>query len=233
MRRRARRGAGRAAACISISRDAIQRLGANVIRERYGNLFEMYERITGENPYQVPMRIYPAIHYTMGGSVGGLQSDEHDSGAVRDWARRISPITGRTGLGASALMQGLADGYFVIPYTMGDYLASVEVRRRSTTSHPEFEKAVEKCRRHRQAAAGDQGQAHGRLVPSGTGQDRCGSTAAWRGPRRACEQAIGEDPRTARRSIWKNVHGAGQRRRAEPIAGEGGPRGRFSWNWAS
>jgi succinate dehydrogenase / fumarate reductase flavoprotein subunit len=103
-------------------RDAIALLGKNEIAERYGNLFEMYERITGENPYKVPMRIYPAPHYTMGGSwvdynlmstVLGLfvigEANFSDHGANR--------------LGASALMQGLADGYFVLPYTIGDYLA--------------------------------------------------------------------------------------------------------------
>jgi succinate dehydrogenase / fumarate reductase flavoprotein subunit len=105
-------------------RDSIQRLGKHVITERYGNLFEMYERITGEDPYQVPMRIYPAPHYTMGGlwvdynlesTVPGLfvlgEANFSDHGANR--------------LGASALMQGLADGYFVIPYTVADYLARV------------------------------------------------------------------------------------------------------------
>jgi succinate dehydrogenase / fumarate reductase flavoprotein subunit len=105
-------------------RDAIQRLGRPVIEERYGNLFEMYERITGENPYAVPMRIYPAPHYTMGGlwvdydlhsTIPGLfvigEANFSDHGANR--------------LGASALMQGLADGYFVLPYTISDYLARV------------------------------------------------------------------------------------------------------------
>jgi succinate dehydrogenase / fumarate reductase flavoprotein subunit len=102
--------------------DAIKRLGDSTITERYGNLFEMYERITDENPYKVPMRIYPAPHYTMGGlwvdynlmtTIPGLyalgEANFSDHGANR--------------LGASALMQGLADGYFVIPYTIGDYLA--------------------------------------------------------------------------------------------------------------
>lgn len=105
--------------------DAIRRLGKDMISERYGNLFEMYQRITGENPYEVPMRIYPAVHYTMGGlwvdyelqsTVPGLfvlgEANFSDHGANR--------------LGASALMQGLADGYFVIPYTLGGYLADVE-----------------------------------------------------------------------------------------------------------
>jgi succinate dehydrogenase / fumarate reductase flavoprotein subunit len=106
--------------------DAIKRLGAERIAERYGNLFEMYERITDENPYEAPMRIYPAVHYTMGGlwvdynlmsTIPGLhvigEANFSDHGANR--------------LGASALMQGLADGYFVIPLTIGDYLASAKV----------------------------------------------------------------------------------------------------------
>jgi succinate dehydrogenase / fumarate reductase flavoprotein subunit len=103
--------------------DAIERLGKNVVEEKYGNLFEMYERITDDNPYEVPMRIFPAVHYTMGGlwvdynlmsTIPGLhvlgEANFSDHGANR--------------LGASALMQGLADGYFVIPYTLGDYIAS-------------------------------------------------------------------------------------------------------------
>jgi succinate dehydrogenase / fumarate reductase, flavoprotein subunit len=105
--------------------DAIKRLGAATIREKYGNLFDMYERITGENPYEVPMRIYPAVHYTMGGlwvdynlqsTIPGLfvigEANFSDHGANR--------------LGASALMQGLADGYFILPYSIGDYLAGVK-----------------------------------------------------------------------------------------------------------
>jgi succinate dehydrogenase / fumarate reductase flavoprotein subunit len=116
--------------------DAIKRLGVHVIRERYGNLFEMYERITGENPYEVPMRIYPAIHYTMGGlwvdynlmsTIPGLyvigEANFSDHGANR--------------LGASALMQGLADGYFILPYTVGDYLAQARLPKLDT-SHAAF-----------------------------------------------------------------------------------------------
>jgi succinate dehydrogenase / fumarate reductase flavoprotein subunit len=108
--------------------DAIKRLGEDVIRERYDNLFEMYERITDENPYKVPMRIFPAVHYTMGGlwvdynlmsTLPGLhvigEANFSDHGANR--------------LGASALMQGLADGYFVIPYTIGNYLASTKLEK--------------------------------------------------------------------------------------------------------
>ena len=108
--------------------DSINRLGEHTIRERYGNLFEMYERITGENPYKTPMRIYPAIHYTMGGlwvdynletTIPGLfalgEANFSDHGANR--------------LGASALMQGLSDGYFVIPYTIGNYLAQTKLEK--------------------------------------------------------------------------------------------------------
>src|SRR5690242_19215706 len=124
--------------------DAIKRLGVHVIRERYGNLFDMYEKITGENAYEVPMRIYPAVHYAMGGSwvdynlmstLPGLfilgEANFSDHGANR--------------LGASALMQGLADGYFVIPYTIGDYFASSKQPKPSVT-HPEFKNSVDKVR---------------------------------------------------------------------------------------
>jgi len=125
-------------------RSAIQRLGEDKIAERYGNLFEMYERITGENPYKVPMRIYPAVHYTMGGlwvdynlmsTLPGLhvlgEANFSDHGANR--------------LGASALMQGLADGYFVIPYTIGDYLAQGGFGN-VDTSHPAFADVERECR---------------------------------------------------------------------------------------
>jgi succinate dehydrogenase / fumarate reductase, flavoprotein subunit len=122
------------------SADTIIALGKEVVKEKYGNLFDMYEKITGENPYEVPMRIYPAVHYTMGGlwvdyelmtSIPGLyalgEANFSDHGANR--------------LGASALMQGLADGYFVIPYTIGNYLAD-EIRTAAVpTSHPAFEEA--------------------------------------------------------------------------------------------
>jgi succinate dehydrogenase / fumarate reductase flavoprotein subunit len=119
--------------------DAIKRLGAQTIRDRYGNLFEMYQRITDENPFEVPMRIYPAVHYTMGGlwvdynlmsTVPGLhvigEANFSDHGANR--------------LGASALMQGLADGYFVLPATIGDYLASSKLAR-IEPDHPEVRQA--------------------------------------------------------------------------------------------
>ncbi len=132
------RGVGQSGLAVYLDfRDSIKRLGEPVIRERYGNLFEMYEKITGENPYHIPMRIYPAVHYTMGGlwvdynlmtTVPGLyalgECNFSDHGANR--------------LGASALMQGLADGYFVLPYTIGEYLSG-EIRNKPTsTDHPAF-----------------------------------------------------------------------------------------------
>ncbi len=120
--------------------DAINRLGRNVVEQKYGNLFQMYEKIADENPYETPMMIYPAIHYTMGGlwvdyelmtSIPGLfaigEANFSDHGANR--------------LGASALMQGLADGYFVIPYTMQNYLADQIQVPRFSTDLPEFEAA--------------------------------------------------------------------------------------------
>jgi len=119
--------------------DSMNRLGVDVIKDRYGNLFDMYERITGEDPYTVPMRIYPAPHYAMGGlwvdynlmtTIPGLfclgEANFSDHGANR--------------LGASALMQGLADGYFVAPYTTANYLASTP-KKPITTSHPAFDEA--------------------------------------------------------------------------------------------
>ena len=125
-------------------RDAIERDGIDVIREKYGNLFQMYEKITADNPYETPMMIYPAVHYTMGGlwvdynlqtTIPGLyaagECNFSDHGANR--------------LGASALMQGLADGYFVIPYTIGDYLAGSGIDKVST-DHPAFKEAEQEIK---------------------------------------------------------------------------------------
>ncbi len=125
--------------------DAINRLGRDAVEDRYGNLFEMYERITGENPYETPMQIFPAVHYTMGGlwvdydlqtTIPGLfalgEANFSDHGANR--------------LGASALMQGLADGYFVVPYTLGDYLAKQKPVNASDTSHPAFKTSVDEIK---------------------------------------------------------------------------------------
>ncbi|MEL6191601.1 MAG: fumarate reductase/succinate dehydrogenase flavoprotein subunit [Bacteroidota bacterium] len=123
-------------------RDAINRLGKETVEAKYGNLFEMYQRITDDDPYSTPMRIFPAVHYTMGGlwvdynlmtNIPGLyclgEANFSDHGANR--------------LGASALMQGLADGYFVIPFTIGDYLASQPLNDHITTEHPAFEESAQ------------------------------------------------------------------------------------------
>ncbi len=108
--------------------DAIKRLGVDAIRERYGNLFDMYERITGEDPYKVPMRIYPAIHYTMGGLWVDYQLMSNVPGLFVIGEANFSDH-GANRLGASALMQGLADGYFILPYTIGNYLASTKLEK--------------------------------------------------------------------------------------------------------
>jgi succinate dehydrogenase / fumarate reductase flavoprotein subunit len=126
--------------------DAIQRLGRKTIEERYGNLFEMYQNITGENAYERPMRIYPAVHYTMGGlwvdynlmsNIPGLhvlgEANFSDHGANR--------------LGASALMQGLADGYFVIPSTLGNYMTT-QFGKKVDPKHPAFAQALEQTKAH-------------------------------------------------------------------------------------
>ena len=116
----------------------IQKLGKGVIEEKYGNLFEMYEKITGENPYETPMRIYPAVHYTMGGLWVDYELQTTLPGVYALGEANFSDH-GANRLGASALMQGLADGYFVIPYTLGNYMAD-EIRTTAIpTSHPAFE----------------------------------------------------------------------------------------------
>jgi succinate dehydrogenase / fumarate reductase flavoprotein subunit len=136
------RGVGSGLAVFLDFTDAIKRDGEDQIRAKYGNLFDMYAQITGENPYKGPMMIYPAVHYTMGGlwvdynlmtTVPGLyalgEANFSDHGANR--------------LGASALMQGLADGYFVIPYTIGDYLATIGWKDKIETDHPAFKESID------------------------------------------------------------------------------------------
>jgi succinate dehydrogenase / fumarate reductase flavoprotein subunit len=133
-----------------------ERLGKDVVRDRYGNLFDMYQSITGENPYEVPMRIYPALHYTMGGlwvdynlqsTIPGLfiigEANFSDHGANR--------------LGASALMQGLADGYFIVPHTMGNYLAQAELDQ-VDTDHEAFKEMKEKIAIHTKRLLGINGK---------------------------------------------------------------------------
>jgi succinate dehydrogenase / fumarate reductase, flavoprotein subunit len=141
-----RQGVGDSGLAVYLDfKDAIERIGPEAINEKYGNLFQMYQKITDEDPYRVPMRIYPAIHYTMGGlwvdynlmsTISGLhvlgEANFSDHGANR--------------LGASALMQGLADGYFIIPYTIGDYLASTPLPK-ITTDHDAFNEAADRAQK--------------------------------------------------------------------------------------
>jgi succinate dehydrogenase / fumarate reductase flavoprotein subunit len=181
--------------------DAIRRLGKHGVKERYGNLFDMYERITGENPYEVPMRIYPAIHYKMGGlwvdynlmtTIPGLyaigEANFSDHGANR--------------LGASALMQGLADGYFVLPYTIGDYLATTKLERVSD-SHPAVRDAESSVQQQTKRLLNIKGKRTvasfhrelGKLV-----WDECGMARNEAGLRRALAR-IPE----LREEFWRNV----------------------------
>src|SRR5690348_13045688 len=182
-------------------KDAISRLGEQTIRERYGNLFDMYQRITDEDPYKVPMRIYPAIHYTMGGlwvdyelmsTIPGLfvagEANFSDHGANR--------------LGASALMQGLSDGYFIIPYTVGDYLAKAKPGK-VDESHPAVREAVVAVQQNIDRLLSIKGK---RTVDSFHRElgkivwEYCGMSRTAQG----LEKAIGEI-RALREEFWQNV----------------------------
>ncbi|TGM80659.1 fumarate reductase/succinate dehydrogenase flavoprotein subunit [Leptospira bouyouniensis] len=185
--------------------DSIKRLGEKVVADRYDNLFQMYERITGENPYKVPMRIYPAVHYTMGGlwvdynlmsNIPGLhvlgEANFSDHGANR--------------LGASALMQGLADGYFVIPYTIGDYFAK-EGAKNISTDRPEFKEAEARVREltnklltiNGNKTPDDFHRALGKIM-----WDQCGMARNEKG----LKDALKKIPEL-REEFWKNVKVAG------------------------
>ncbi|MCU1294514.1 MAG: sdhA [Bryobacterales bacterium] len=181
--------------------DSIRRLGRKTVEERYGNLFDMYQRITDEDPYKMPMRIYPAIHYTMGGlwvdyhlmsTIPGLfvlgEANFSDHGANR--------------LGASALMQGLSDGYFIIPYTVGDYIANNKLGA-VTESHPEVRNAVACVQETVQKLLSINGR---RTVDSYHRElgkivwDYCGMSRTAAG----LQQAIGQI-RALRDEYWQNV----------------------------
>ena len=206
--------------------DAIKRLGrARPSRRKYGNLFEMYQRITGENPYEVPMRIYPAIHYTM----GGLWVDYNlqlDHPRACSWsARRTSPTTAPTGSAPRALMQGLADGYFILPTTMADYLADAPFEQ-VPDDHPAVREAVDvDARPHRQAALGINGN---RTVDSFHRElgklmwDQCGMARSKEGLREGARP----DP-VAARGVLARRQDRRDRGRLQPVAGEGQPGGRL------
>ena len=183
-------------------KDAIDRLGKDVVSARYGNLFEMYEKITGDDPYLMPMKIFPAVHYTMGGlwvdydlmtTVPGLyaigECNFSDHGANR--------------LGASALMQGLADGYFVLPYTIGKYL-SEDIRTPSIkTDHDDFLKAEKNARERNQKLLKNNGSRSVESFHRELGKivwDHCGMSRNTKN----LTQAI-EDIKSLRNDFWNNV----------------------------
>ncbi len=183
--------------------ESIKRLGQKTISERYGNLFDMYQRITDENPYQLPMRIYPAVHYTMGGTwvdynlmstVPGLhvigEANFSDHGANR--------------LGASALMQGLADGYFVLPYTIGNYLAGVKPEKVDVTTHPAFTDAVRAVKAQGEQLLNIKGKRTVDSFHKELGKimwDKCGMARS----REGLQEALVEIPKL-REEFWRNVN---------------------------
>jgi len=182
--------------------DKVIALGKDVVKEKYGNLFDMYAKITGEDPYETPMRIYPAVHYTMGGlwvdyelmtSVPGLyalgEANFSDHGANR--------------LGASALMQGLADGYFVIPYTIGNYLADDIRTKAIPTDHPEFVKAEQEVAARINKLMSIQGTESVESLHKRLGKimwDKCGMARNAKG----LQEAIVEI-QALRKEFWSNV----------------------------
>ncbi|RYF11864.1 MAG: FAD-binding protein, partial [Deltaproteobacteria bacterium] len=181
--------------------DSINRLGQKAVSDRYGNLFAMYEKITGDDPYSTPMRIYPAVHYTMGGlwvdynlmsNIDGLhvigEANFSDHGANR--------------LGASALMQGLADGYFVLPYTIGHYFAANKVDKVSA-DHPEFKRAEAAQVARNKAFVGMRGKRSADSFHRELGHivwDNCGMSRSDAGLRRA----IARIPEL-REEFWNNL----------------------------
>ncbi len=187
--------------------DAIRRLGKKTIAERYGNLCEMYERITGEDPYVLPMRIFPAVHYTMGGlwvdyhlmsTIPGLfvlgEANFSDHGANR--------------LGASALMQGLADGYFVIPYTLGHFLAGVKAGDGVDASHPEFQRASTEVEARMKRLLAIKGKRTVDSIHRELGHllwEQCGMARS----RTSLESVLAKIP-PIREEFWKNVNVTGE-----------------------
>jgi succinate dehydrogenase / fumarate reductase flavoprotein subunit len=178
------------------------RLGKEVVKEEYGNLFDMYEKITAENPYEVPMRIYPAVHYTMGGlwvdyelmtTVKGLyalgEANFSDHGANR--------------LGASALMQGLADGYFVIPYTLGNYLADEIAVKPISTDHPAFIEAEKEVSDRINTLMNIQGKQTVESFHKRLGKimwEKCGMARSEKGLKEAIEEI-----RALKKEFWSDV----------------------------
>ena len=201
------RGVGNTGRSVYLDfRDAIKRLGEKTISEKYGNLFQMYEKITGENPYKVPMRMYPAVHYTMGGlwvdynlqsTIPGLhvlgEANFSDHGANR--------------LGASALMQGLSDGYFVIPFTLGHFIASHE-HEEVSIDQDEFQVSRQECEQKLNRLLNIQGAKTVDDFHKDLGHimwEYCGMSRKAEGLRKAIE----EIPKL-REEFWSNVRVPGE-----------------------
>ncbi|MCD6376689.1 MAG: succinate dehydrogenase (quinone) flavoprotein subunit, partial [Caldisericaceae bacterium] len=201
------RGVGETGQAVYLDfRDAIKEFGRKTIEERYGNLFEMYKDITGEDAYEVPMRIYPAVHYTMGGlwvdynlmsNVPGLfvlgEANFSDHGANR--------------LGASALMQGLADGYFIIPYTIGDYFASTSLEKVSE-EHEAFKEAKEEAKKRYEKLLSIKGNKTVREFHRELGDimwNKVGMSRNEQGLKEAIEKI-----KKLREDFWNNVRVAGE-----------------------
>ncbi|MCA9676735.1 MAG: fumarate reductase/succinate dehydrogenase flavoprotein subunit, partial [Myxococcales bacterium] len=183
-------------------RDAIKRDGEDTIREKYGNLFDMYERITGENPYRVPMRIYPAVHYTMGGLWVDYQLQSTIPGLFVLGEANFSDH-GANRLGASALMQGLADGYFVIPYTLGNYLAGVPAKSLASTGSADFKRCETEVNERVARLMNVKGKRSVDSFHKELGQimwEKCGMARNKEG----LEQALQEIPELRER-FWKEV----------------------------
>ncbi|MGF1450807.1 MAG: fumarate reductase/succinate dehydrogenase flavoprotein subunit [Opitutales bacterium] len=187
-------------------KDSIARLGAETIKARYGNLFDMYNRITGDDPYNYPMMIYPAVHYTMGGLWVDYNLMSNLEGLFVAGEANFSDH-GANRLGASALMQGLADGYFVLPYTVGDYLArevGVAGAGKTTTEAPGFKEAEEQAQERISKLLSIKGKKSGRYFHKKLGQivwEHCGMARSKEG----LEKALQELPEL-REEFWKNVN---------------------------
>ena len=181
---------------------AIKRLGESAIRERYGNLFDMYENITGENAYRQPMRIFPAVHYTMGGLWVDYNLQSNIPGLFVGGEANFSDH-GANRLGASALMQGLADGYFVLPYTVTDYLAGVGLSGRPSVDRPEFKAVVKEVEERTHWFLNNKGTRSARSYHKELGKivwEKCGMTRDKAG----LEGAI-RDLQALRDDFWKNI----------------------------
>lgn len=185
----------------------ITSLGKEVVKEKYGNLFAMYEKITGENPYEVPMRIYPAVHYTMGGLWVDYELKTTIDGLYALGEANFSEH-GANRLGASALMQGLADGYFVIPYTLGNYLAD-DIRTTSIpTDHPAFVAAEQKASDRIHKLMSIQGKQTVESFHKRLGKiiwDKCGMGRSEEGLKQAIQEV-----RALKEEFWSDVRIPGE-----------------------